>query len=124
MFSQEVANMSTELSGKKCIPCQSGTDPLKGKQLQELADQIPAWDVEDEHHIERLFKFQNFVDALEFTNRVGELAEQENHHPEIFLTWGKVIVTLWTHKIDGLSESDFVLAAKIDELEGAQDPDA
>jgi 4a-hydroxytetrahydrobiopterin dehydratase len=75
-----------------------------------------AWQVAGEHHLEREFKFKDFRAALTFTNRVGELAEEQNHHPDIFLTWGKVKVTIWTHKIDGLTESDFVLAAKIDSL--------
>ena len=76
----------------------------------------PDWKVVAEHHLEREYKFKDFKEALQFTNRVGELAEKENHHPDIHLSWGKVELTLWTHKINGLAESDFVMAAKIDEL--------
>jgi 4a-hydroxytetrahydrobiopterin dehydratase len=75
-----------------------------------------AWQVAGEHHLQREFNFKDFRDALTFTNRVGELAEEQGHHPDIFLTWGKAKVTIWTHKIDGLTESDFILAAKIDSL--------
>lgn len=76
----------------------------------------PAWHVIYGHHLEREYKFSNFRQALQFTNRVGELAESQNHHPDIYLAWGKVKLTLWTHKIDGLSESDFVFAAKVDQI--------
>jgi 4a-hydroxytetrahydrobiopterin dehydratase len=89
---------------------------LKGAELGKLSGQTPEWHVVDEHHIERDFRFSDFRAALEFTNRVGELAEGEGHHPDIYLAWGKVGVKIWTHKIDGLTESDFILAAKIDRL--------
>lgn len=105
------------LENQKCIPCSKGTPPLKGQQLKKLQSQLKAeWKVIDEHHLERDFKFPDFKTALEFTNKVGALAEQEGHHPDILLTWGKVKITLWTHKINGLSESDFILAAKCDLL--------
>jgi 4a-hydroxytetrahydrobiopterin dehydratase len=91
--------------------------PLKGEALAALRTQIdPAWEVIEEHHLARAFKFRNFVDALAFVNKVGALAEEQGHHPDIFLAWGKVRVELSTHKIGGLSESDFILAAKIDRL--------
>lgn len=77
----------------------------------------PDWKVVDDHHLERSFKFKNFKEALEFTNAVAKIAEQEQHHPDIYLAWGKVKITLWTHKINGLSENDFILAAKIDKLQ-------
>jgi 4a-hydroxytetrahydrobiopterin dehydratase len=109
--------MASELAKKKCLPCQGGTPPLKGAAIEELHRQLnPQWAVMDAHHLERAFKFKNFRQALDFTNRVGELAESEGHHPDIFLAWGKVVLKLWTHKIDGLTESDFVFAAKVDEL--------
>jgi 4a-hydroxytetrahydrobiopterin dehydratase len=111
--------MSTEcpLSKKTCIPCAKGTPSLKGEQLQSLYQQLkPDWKVIEEHHLEKDYAFRNFLEALAFTNRVGALAEQEGHHPDIHLSWGKVKILLWTHKINGLSESDFILAAKIDEL--------
>ena len=82
-----------------------------------FAGQLAAgWRVVNEHHLEREFKFPDFRQALAFTNRVGQLAESQNHHPDIYLAWGKVKLTLWTHKIDGLTESDFVFAAKVDQL--------
>ena len=107
----------TELAQQNCVPCKGGVPPLKGNDLNRLRGQLDAdWQVVGEHHLERKFKFKNFREALTFTNRVGELAEQQNHHPDIFLAWGEVKVTLWTHKIDGLTESDFVMAAKVDQV--------
>jgi 4a-hydroxytetrahydrobiopterin dehydratase len=105
------------LAEKECVPCKGGVAPLRGEQLGQLASQLhTAWQVVDEHHLERDYKFKNFREALAFTNRVGELAEKVGHHPDIYLAWGKVKLTLWTHTIDGLTESDFVFAAKVDEL--------
>ncbi|MBI3872901.1 MAG: 4a-hydroxytetrahydrobiopterin dehydratase [candidate division Zixibacteria bacterium] len=106
----------TELSQKTCIPCRGGVPPLKGAELRALAVQIAGWTVVDEHHLRKEFTFSNFATALAFTNRVGTLAEEQGHHPDIYLAWGKVEVKLWTHKIDGLTESDFIMAAKIDRL--------
>ena len=104
-----------ELAEKECVPCKGGTPPLKGDQLRKLAEQLGhGWRVVDEHHLEKEFKFPNFREALAFTNKVGELAEKIQHHPDIYLAWGKVKLTLWTHKIDGLTESDFVFAAKVE----------
>lgn len=104
------------LAQKECVPCKGGHPPLKGPELGKLAGQLSGWQVVNEHHLEREYKFKNFKDALAFTNKVGELAESVNHHPDIYLAWGKVKLTLWTHTIDGLTESDFVFAAKVDEL--------
>jgi 4a-hydroxytetrahydrobiopterin dehydratase len=106
----------SELASKTCVPCRGGVPPLQGEELTKLAAQLDGWDVVNEHHLERTFKFPDFRAALSFTNRVGELAEEQGHHPDIYLSWGKVAVTTWTHKIDGLTESDFILAAKIDQL--------
>ncbi|MCZ6515736.1 MAG: 4a-hydroxytetrahydrobiopterin dehydratase [Acidobacteria bacterium] len=106
----------SELAAKTCVPCRGGVPPLKGEELKALTNQVTGWVATDEHHIEKTFTFPDFLKALEFTNRVGELAEQQGHHPDIFLTWGKVGIKTWTHKIDGLTESDFILAAKIDRL--------
>ena len=106
----------TELAEKNCVPCRGGVPALKGPELAALASQLPEWRVVDEHHINRSFKFKNFRAALEFVNRVGELAEQQGHHPDLFLAWGRVDVTTWTHKINGLTESDFILAAKVDRI--------
>lgn len=105
------------LSKKNCIPCQKGVPPLKGKELNELHEQLEkGWKVVGEHHLEKEYVFKNFVDALAFTNKVGLLAEEEGHHPDLHLSYGKVKILLWTHKIDGLSESDFILAAKCDKI--------
>ena len=105
----------TELARKSCVPCTGGVPPLRGTELVSLSRQLGGnWTVVDEHHLEKEFGFPNFVDALAFVNRVGGVAEEQGHHPDIYLTWGKVRIRIWTHKIDGLTESDFVLAAKID----------
>jgi 4a-hydroxytetrahydrobiopterin dehydratase len=107
----------SDLAQKECVPCKGGVSPLKGDDLKALAEQLGGgWRVIDEHHLERESKFKDFRAALDFTNRVGELAESQNHHPDIYLAWGKVKLTLWTHKIDGLTESDFVFAAKVNKL--------
>lgn len=106
----------TDLSEKNCVPCRGGVPPLKGEELRALAAQIPGWSVVDEHHLRVEFEFPDFARALAFVNRVGALAEEQGHHPDINLAWGKVEITLWTHKIDGLTESDFILAAKISRL--------
>ena len=92
--------------------------PLKGEELTKLQQLVPKWTVDHEHHIRREFRFPDFKQALEFVNRVGELAEEQGHHPDIQMAWGKAEITLWTHKIDGLTESDFIMAAKIDRLHG------
>jgi 4a-hydroxytetrahydrobiopterin dehydratase len=106
----------SDLASKVCVPCRGGVPRLAGRELESLAHQVPEWKVIDGHHISRTFTFPDFRQALAFVNRVGELAESEGHHPDIFLAWGKAVVTTWTHKIDGLTESDFILAAKIDKL--------
>jgi 4a-hydroxytetrahydrobiopterin dehydratase len=106
----------SDLASKPCIPCRGGVPPLKGEALASLHRQVDGWQVVEEHHITKLFKFPDFRQALAFVNQVGELAEEQGHHPNIYLAWGKVEITIWTHKIDGLTESDFILAAKIDRL--------
>ena len=106
---------SRALAGEKCEPCRGGVPPLQGDALRELVDTIGGgWKVIGEHHLEKEFAFPDFATALAFTNEIGAIAEDEGHHPDIYLSWGKVRVTIWTHKIDGLTRSDFVLAAKID----------
>jgi 4a-hydroxytetrahydrobiopterin dehydratase len=105
------------LAKKDCVPCKGSVPPLKGDALKHLDGQLGhAWEVVKEHHLEKKFAFPDFQTALEFTNQVGALAEREGHHPDIHLAWGKVRVVIWTHKIDGLTESDFILAAKIEGL--------
>ncbi len=106
----------SDLAAKTCVPCRGGVSPLKGEELSLLQKQVDGWNIIEEHHITKTFKFPDFGGALGFVNRVGELAEDQGHHPDIFLAWGKVEITTWTHKINGLTESDFILAAKIDQL--------
>ncbi|PYQ50099.1 MAG: 4a-hydroxytetrahydrobiopterin dehydratase [Acidobacteria bacterium] len=106
------------LAGEKCVPCRGGVPPLKGQELFALhRDLGGGWQVVEEHHLEKEFRFRNFAEALAFTNKIGAIAEEQGHHPDIDLAWGKVRVTIWTHKIDGLTRSDFVLAAKIDRIQ-------
>ena len=112
------AGTVNELAAKECIPCKGGVPPLKGDTLKQFQQKLGSgWRLVNEHHLEKEFTFKNFRDALAFTNRVGDLAEGQQHHPDIYLAWGKVKITIWTHKIDGLTESDFVLAAKIERLQ-------
>jgi 4a-hydroxytetrahydrobiopterin dehydratase len=106
---------TAELASKTCVPCRGGVPPLKGQELARLKSKVEGWNVVNEHHLTKSFKFPDFRQALDFVNRVGEIAEQQGHHPDIFLTWGKVDITTWTHKIDGLTESDFIVAAKVDQ---------
>src|SRR5512138_3914821 len=108
----------SDLATKDCIPCMGGVPPLKEPELTELLERLSGgWQVVDEHHLEKDYRFRDFRTALAFTNRVGELAETQGHHPDIYLAWGKVRLTIWTHKINGLTESDFVFAAKADTVE-------
>lgn len=104
----------TNLANQHCVPCRGGVPPLQGEELRRYLDQLSDWKVTEEHHISKTFLFPDFQKALDFVNRVGAVAEQEGHHPDLWLTWGKVEVKTYTHKIDGLTESDFILAAKID----------
>ena len=110
--------MTEQLADKKCVPCRGGVPALKGAELEKLHQAVPDWTVVDEHHLQREFRFPDFKQALDFVNRVGALAEEQGHHPDILLAWGKAGITLWTHKVDGLTESDFIMAAKIDRLRG------
>jgi 4a-hydroxytetrahydrobiopterin dehydratase len=111
-----VESPMSELADKTCVPCKGDVPPIKGYHLQRLSQIVPQWKVVNEHHIVRGFTFPDFKQALDFVNRAGEIAEEQGHHPDILLAWGKAEITLWTHKIDGLSESDFIMAAKIDRL--------
>lgn len=107
------------LADKHCVPCRGGVPPLKGQDLSDVHRMLvdPAqWNIVDEHHLARTYKFPDFKSALAFVNKVGVLAEEQGHHPDIVLGWGKVVIMTWTHAVDGLTESDFILAAKIDRL--------
>lgn len=107
----------TNLLSKKCVPCSIGAEPLNEEEINNLHKSLEEnWQVIDLKYLEKTYKFKNFKESLEFTNNVGTLAENEGHHPDIYLSWGKVVIKLWTHKINGLHENDFILAAKIDEL--------
>lgn len=110
--------MTENFADKKCVPCRGGVPPLKGVELEKLQRIVPRWTVVKDHHIQREFLFPDFKQALDFVNRVGALAEEQGHHPDILLAWGKAEITLWTHKIDGLTESDFIMAAKVDRVFG------
>ena len=111
--------MTEKLADQTCVPCRGGVPAVKGVELKQIQQLVPEWKVEKEHHISRTFTFPDFKQALDFVNRVGALAEEQGHHPDILLGWGKAQITLWTHKIDGLTESDFIMAAKIDRILGA-----
>ena len=105
--------MASELASRECVPCRGGVPPLEAEKIQDLLAQLGNnWQVIDDHHLQKEYKLENFAEALVFTNRIGAIAEAQNHHPDIYLAWGKVKITIWTHKIDGLTESDFVFAAK------------
>ncbi len=106
----------SDLATKTCEPCRGGIAPLEGEQLHRLQREVPGWKIVEGHHLYKVFHFPDFKSALDFVNSVGEVAEQQGHHPAIYFTWGKVEITIWTHKIDGLVEADFILAAKIDAL--------
>ncbi len=106
----------SNLAGKTCVPCRGGTPPLKGEEIEGLRRQVPEWEVVEEHHLRRRLRFKNFREALSFVNLVGELAEEQGHHPDVCFGWGYAELTVWTHKIDGLTESDFIFAAKVDVL--------
>jgi 4a-hydroxytetrahydrobiopterin dehydratase len=116
-YVQGGARTPSTLANEQCVPCRGGVPPLAGEELAALLRELSnGWRVVDGHHLEKEYTFPDFAEALAFTNRVGALAEEQGHHPDIYLAWGKVRITIWTHKIDGLSRGDFVLAAKIDRL--------
>lgn len=108
--------MATTLTGKSCKPCKEDTPPVHGQELLDLYRQVPDWEIVEERMIRRTFKFPDYARTLDFVQRVGELAELEDHHPEVSFGWGRAKIELSTHKIKGLSENDFILAAKIDQL--------
>ena len=106
----------SELASRQCVPCRGGVPPLTGEEIAKFSPQLQGWNVINEHHLSKSYKFSNFAAAQSFVNRVGELAEEQGHHPDICFGWGRAEISIWTHKIDGLTESDFILAAKIDQL--------
>ena len=108
-----------DLAAKSCVPCRGGVPPLTPAEISPLLEQLGGWEAIDHHHLERSFTFPDFQTALDFVNRVGWLAEEQGHHPDLYLSWGRVGIKIWTHKIDGLTESDFILAAKIDRIKAS-----
>lgn len=104
------------LVDKNCVPCRGGVPPLGPEEVGKFQSEVPAWKVVENHHLTRTYELPDFKTALAFVNKVGNLAEEQGHHPDVYLTWGKVRVDIWTHKINGLTESDFVFAAKSDHL--------
>jgi 4a-hydroxytetrahydrobiopterin dehydratase len=107
----------SELASRECVPCRGGVPPLGREEIDKLLGELDGWEAVEGHHLLKNFEFKNFLDALAFVNRAGRLAEEQGHHPDIYFGWGYARLTIWTHKIDGLTESDFILAAKIDKME-------
>lgn len=111
------------LASQKCLPCEGGVPPLKGEELEKLTTQLdeeaPGWELHDAKHLQKNFKFPDFKSALEFVNKISAIAEAEGHHPNIEFGWGFVRVVIWTHAIDGLSDNDFFLAAKIENIKNS-----
>lgn len=114
-MTDEVSN-KCDLTSRSCVPCHGGVPRLVGAEIEGFMGELQGWEVVDEHHLKKTYAFPNFQQALALVNRIGELAEAEGHHPDICFGWGRVELTLYTHAIDGLSESDFILAAKIDAI--------
>lgn len=108
----------SELASRECVPCRGGVPPLGADEIGKLLKELEGWEVVQEHHLRKRYEFKNFRGALEFVNRVGQLSEEQGHHPDICFGWGYAELSVWTHKIDGLTESDFILAAKIDAIKG------
>ena len=104
------------LANRKCVPCHGGVPPLGADEIGQFLGELRDWEVVEGHHLKKSYAFSNFQQSLALVNRIGEVAEAEGHHPDICFGWGRVEVTIYTHAIDGLSESDFILAAKIDAL--------
>jgi 4a-hydroxytetrahydrobiopterin dehydratase len=107
-----------KLREKQCVPCEGSVDPLGKKAIETYSQELgPGWQVKEGHSLEKIFSFDDFRGALQFTEAAGEIAEAEEHHPTIELSWGKAKVTVFTHAVDGLTENDFILAAKIDSIQ-------
>ncbi len=104
------------LADKKCIPCQGGVPALEPEKCRELLKELSGWILNDKGHLEKTYSFDDFRKPFEFVKRVGEMAEEQGHHPDLFLAWGRLTIEVWTHKINGLVESDFIFAAKADAL--------
>lgn len=105
-----------DLADKQCVPCRGGVPPLEPDAIVPLAAQLPEWQVVEHRKIRRDFQFPDFAEGLALVQRIGVEAEAQGHHPDLYLAWGKVTVEIWTHKVNGLTESDFILAARIDRV--------
>lgn len=112
------------LADRQCVPCKGGVPPLGEEEIAPLLAQIEGWTVVGGRQLEKEYRLANFAQALALVNRIGAIAEEQNHHPDIFLAWGRVKVTIWTHKINGLTESDFIFAAKCDAARQALQPES
>lgn len=104
------------LAQKKCAPCSGDVPPLQREEVEKYLHEIGNWTLVDDHKLHKSIEFKNFKDSLALANKIGEIAEDEGHHPDLLVRWGELVITIWTHKVDGLTEADFILAAKIDEL--------
>ncbi len=105
------------LTDKKCVPCEGGTPPLTDAQIKDFVAELKnPWNVSENKKIQREFKFKDFISAMAFVNQVAAIAEREGHHPDIHVYYNRVVIDLWTHAVHGLSENDFIVAAKIDAL--------
>lgn len=108
--------MAAELADRQCVPCRGGVPPLSAEQVAPLLARLEGWQVEEGKQLSKAYKVRNFMRAVEFVNRITPVAEEQGHHPDLYVRWGEVRVSLWTHAIDGLTESDFIMAAKIDRV--------
>ena len=113
----------SDLLSKKCLPCEGGVPPLDLSEIHKYQKKVDGWDIKSNkkniYFLEKKFKFKNFLESKKFINKVSEISEKENHHPDIFFGWGYAKITVTTHAIEGLSENDFILAAKIDQISNA-----
>ena len=107
-----------DLADLRCEPCRGGVPPLTAEEVRLMLPRLDGWTAVDNHHLHKSYPFPDFMSALAFVNRAGAVAEDQGHHPDLHLSWGRVVVDLWTHKIDGLAEADFILAAKLDRVLG------
>ncbi len=108
--------MSLDLADQKCVPCKGGVPPLRASEIEPLLSRLDNWTVEANKKLIKSYPFKNFLEPVRFVNAITEVAEAEGHHPDLYVRWGEVRIYLWTHKVDGLTESDFIMAAKIDRV--------
>ncbi len=109
--------MSNDLSDQHCTPCKGGIPPMNAEEIQKHIQCLPGWNVINNHHLEKTFRFKKYNQTMQFVNSVAQIAESENHHPEMHVSYGKVQIEIFTHAVGGLSQNDFILAAKITEIQ-------